>query len=252
MMRALVLLSMALVIGCPREATTTTTNDAQLLQHTLAALQGRMDAVRDLEVEGEIRDAQGARLGFSYAQQQPGKIEGVLRDGNNNKARAFVFDGEVLAIVDVGTETVVKKNLAGDEEGTLLLLHEVFSQFVCEGWRPPLIKQSGTHAVAQGDDVLLTVAIGDSGLKEQQVRLKKSGAFLSKQTVRDDGSVAASTVVLDTATDAGTGLEFPTSWRVQEGTETGTVTLSSWRVNQGVHADRFSTKTPPGYTERAQ
>jgi outer membrane lipoprotein-sorting protein len=225
--------------------------DAALLAHTTAALKARLDAIHDIDVEGAVVDAQGNSLRFTYAMQQPGFTVGELRAADGARARAFVFDGKTLAIIDDATKLVVKKDLSADEEGMLLTLHDVFASFVCEGWRPPLVKATGTTATVDGDIVTLRTAVGEGGVSAQRVRLNKDGTFIDKATLADDGTVLAETVVLHEAKDEDTGLTFPTSWRVREGQEAGTVTLSSWRINRGVNAARFQTATPAGYTERA-
>lgn len=226
--------------------------DPGVLAAVTTALKSRMDTIHDVDVEGSIDDGHGQRLAFRYAMQQPGFTAGELLTPTGERARAFVFDGKTLAILDDATKLAVKKDLAADEEGMLLTLHDVFATFVCEGWRPPLLKATGTTAARDGDIVTLTSAVGEGGVASQRVRVKPDGAFVDKATLADDGRVLAGTTVLTEAKDAATGLTFPTSWRVTEGQETGTVTLSTWRINQGVPAARFSTATPAGYTERAQ
>jgi outer membrane lipoprotein-sorting protein len=122
---------------------------------------------------------------------------------------------------------------------------------VCEGWRPPLVRPTGTTAVVVGDTVELTVPINAAGVVASTVVLGSDGSFVSKRTTGDGGVLLTGTTVEANVVDAPTGLKFPTRWQQQDGATTATTTLSSWTVNRGIAADRFSTAVPPGFTERA-
>lgn len=240
-----------LLTACPKsEAPAATPADSSALYaQAQAALNARLGAIHDVDVEGQIVDPSGQTLRFRYAMQQPAFTAGELLGPDGVRARAFIFDGKHLAMVDDASKTVARQDLSVDEQNMLLTLHQVFSPFVCEGWRPPLLKPHGVIAVAEGDQVVLTVPVGVGGVKHQRVVLGPKGAFLSKQTMADDGAVLAETVVLDSATDDKTGLSFPIRWSLLEGGAKATVTLSGWKVNAGVPAARFDTATPSGYTE---
>jgi outer membrane lipoprotein-sorting protein len=237
--------------GCPKsEPAATATDGAARYAQVQEALNKRVAAIHDVAVEGQIVDPTGQTLRFRYAMQQPSFTAGELLAPDGSRARAFVFDGKHLAIVDDGTRTVVRQDLSTNEEQMLLTLHQVFSPFVCEGWRPPLLKPTGVTTTADGERVVLTVPVGEGGVKEQRVVLEGSGAFVSRQTIGDDGAVLMETTVLENATDAGTGLVFPVKWTMKEGGSQGTVSLGAWKVNAGVDAARFDTRAPAGYTER--
>jgi len=243
------------VVGCTNDAAKDTSdaaaNDSDaIVKAALAAQNARVGAVRDYAVVGEVKDvASGQTMSFSYAMQQPAYSVGDLKDPVGNLLRSFVFDGKVLAIVDGGTKTVTRRDLSQDEEQMLLTLHEIFSQFVCEGWRPPLIKPQGTKGSRAGDDVVLVVPVDDPAVASQRLTLSSSGAFKRKELLDKGGNVVVSTVVVEDATDEGTGLTFPRVWRHTEGGSTQQVTLSSWKVNAGVDPARFNTNAvPDGFT----
>jgi hypothetical protein len=238
----------ATLAGCPRGDVTTT--GPEVFTAIQGALNKRLEAVHDVSVEGSITDPAGTTLGFRYAMQQPTFSVGELLDPDGNRLRAFAFDGKYLAVVDDGTKTVLRQDLTLNEEQMLLTLHQVFSPFVCEGWRPPLLKAKGTTASRTGDVVTLTVPVGEGGVKEQVVRLKADGSFIGKSTVAVDGTVLTSTEVLTSGIDRGTGLSFPISWAMVEGGSRGTIFLTATAINQGVPAARFATTVPAGYTER--
>jgi outer membrane lipoprotein-sorting protein len=236
--------------GCPKSEPASAAHSDDRYAKVQQALNARVAAIHDVAVEGSIADPTGQTLRFRYAMQQPSFMAGELLAPDGSRARAFIFDGKHLAIVDDGTRTIVRQDLSTNEEQMLLTLHQVFSPFVCEGWRPPLLKPTGVTTTADGDTVVLTVPVGEGGVKEQRVVLRSSGAFVSRQTIGDDGAVLMETTVLEDATDTGTGLAFPVKWAMKEGASRGTVTLSSWQVNAGVDAARFDTRAPAGYTER--
>ncbi len=215
-----------------------------------ASLNARTGAIHDIAVEGSIVDDTGQALGFRYAMQQPRFMAGELLGPDGRRLRAVNFDGTHLAIVDDASKTTVRKDLSVNEETMLFTLHQVFSPFVCEGWRPPLLKSTGVTAIPDGERLTIIVPVGEGGVKEQRLVMSKSGAFVSRQTLGDDGAVLASTTVLENATDPATGLVVPTKWAMLEGGSLGTITLSRWHINAGVDAARFITTTPAGYSEQ--
>ncbi len=244
--------AVAVVGACDKAVTPPAQSSEALFSAVMATQNKRLEAVHDVDVEGSIVGADGQTLRFRYAMQQPAFSSGELLGPDGARARAFIFDGKVLAVVDDATKTISRSDLSGDEEQMLLTLHSVFSPFVCEGWRPPLLKAKGTSAEQHGDEVVLTTTVGQEGIKLAKVKLAKDGAFVSKETIADDGSVVASTTVVESVTDAASGLRFPKVWKMLEAGSSGTITLTSWKVNEGVDASRFSTATPAGFTERAQ
>jgi hypothetical protein len=165
----------ATLAGCPRGDVTTT--GPEVFTAIQGALNKRLEAVHDVSVEGSITDPAGTTLGFRYAMQQPAFSVGELLDPDGKRLRAFAFDGKYLAVVDDGSKTVLRQDLTLNEEQMLLTLHQVFAPFVCEGWRPPLLKAKGTTASRTGDVVTLTVPVGEGGVKQQVVRLKADGTL---------------------------------------------------------------------------
>ena len=247
---AVVSVPFVVMMGCAKTDVLTVDDSAARYAKVHEALNRRVAAIHDVVVEGQIVDPTGQTLRFRYAMQQPSFTAGELLAPDGSRIRAFIFDGRHLAVIDDGTRKVMRQDLSLNEEQMLLTLHQVFSPFVCEGWRPPMLKPSGVTATSDGDRVVLTVPVGEGGVKEQRVVLEASGAFVSRQTIGDDDAVLVETTVLESATDPGTGLIFPVKWRMKEGESRGTVSLGAWKVNAGVDATRFDTRTPAGYTDR--
>lgn len=249
-----VVLALTLAFSCTREPPTPPPEPppSTIVTQALDVLAKRLQGVRDYSVEGVVEDdATKQQLRFRYAMQQPSFSSGELFDATGARARAFIFDGKQLAIVDDATKTVARQDLSTNEEQMLLSLHEIFSQFVCEGWRPPLIKPQGTLGAVDGDTWVLTIPIVDEVLNSQRLVLRSDGSFVKKELLDDRGVAAATTAVLEDWKDPGTGLVFPKRWQHTERGSTTRVTLTSLAVNGGVDAARFSTATPPGYADRA-
>ena len=221
-------------------------NDGALLK-VQAQLAKRLEAVHDYDVEGTVAATDGQHLRFRYAMQQPTFMAGEFLNDAGARTRAFVFDGKVLAVVDDVTKTVARHDLSANEEQLLLTLHETFSSFVCEGWRPPLLRPTTTNATVVGDTVELTVPINAAGLQRSVVVVDTNGAFVGKRSVADGEVIVASVTVTKSEVDAGTKLKFPTVWEQLAGGQRAITTLTSWKVNSGIAAERFSTAIPAGY-----
>ena len=219
----------------------------------LDVLGKRLAPVRDYAVEGFVVDkATGQQLRFRYATKQPESSAGELFDATTGARKvAFVFDGKTLAAIDDAEKTVVRQEASANPEQMLVMLHRIFSQFVCEGWRPPLVKSDGVLGTAEGDTWTLTIPIVDEVLNSQRLVVRTDGSFVKKELIDDRGIVVASTTVLEDWKDPGTGLVFPKRWAHTERGSTQELTLTAMAVNVGVDAARFSTTSPAGYADRA-
>jgi outer membrane lipoprotein-sorting protein len=228
--------------------------DDVIVAKALDVLGKRLTPVRDFAVEGEVVDrGTGQKLRFRTAMKQPSSWAAELVDpASSTRLRAFVFDGKTLAIVDDSTKTVVRQDLSTNPEQMLVTLHEIFSQFVCEGWRPALVKPQGALGAANADATwTLTIPIVDEVLNSQRLVVRTDGSFVKKELVDDHGAVVASTTVLEDWKDPSTGLSFPVRWTHTERGSMQEVTLTAKAVNVDVDAARFQTATPPGYADRA-
>jgi len=254
-MRSFTLLTALALVACTRAAPVDPPADGAdgaVVAAALSAWSDRLGAVRDYAIEGEVVDvASQQRLGFRYVMQQPSYSAAELLDPSGGRLRAFVFDGKILAVVDDASKSVTQQDLTHNEEHMLFTLHEIFGQFVCEGWRPPLIKPQGTTGIREGDQLVLSVPIVDDTLASQRLTLKADGAFVKKEVLDKSGQIVAATTVLEHVLDDATHLVFPKRWSHREGTSTQEVTLKKIAINQGTDAARFSTAVPPGFSLRA-
>ena len=181
--------SVLVLAACPRAAEATTEGPA-VFAAVQGALNKRLEIIHDVAVEGSIKDPAGTTLGFRYAMQQPAFSVGELLGPDGAPMRTFVFDGSQLVVIDHATRTLLRQDLSHDEEQMLLTLHQVFAPFVCEGWRPPLLKATGTLASRTGDVVTLTVPVGEGGVKHQVVHVKPDGSFIDKADFSREGLAA--------------------------------------------------------------
>ncbi len=227
--------------------------DDVVVTKALDVLGKRLAPVRDYAVEGEVVDkATGQKLRFRYATKEPDASAGELFDAATGARKvAFVFDGKMLAAIDDAEKTVVRQQASTNPEQMLVMLHQIFSQFVCEGWRPPLVKSEGVLGAVEGDTWTLTIPIVDEVLNSQRLVIRTDGSFVKKELLDDRGIVVAATTVLEDWKDPATGLVFPKRWAHTERGATQELTLTSIAVNAGVDAARFSTASPAGYADRA-
>lgn len=244
--------SLALMVafsGCPKAPEQLAADSKGLYAQVQQAQSTRLAAIHDVDVEGQIVDPSGRSRRFRYAMQRPAFTAGEFLGPDGARLQAFVFDGKDLVIIDDASKMVDRQDLSIHEPQMLSTLRQVFSRFVCEGWRAPLLVPYDVTAVRNGDHVVVSSGGAQSSVAAQRLVLKESGAFVSKLTFGNDGAVLTDTVVQETATDKASGLEFPIRWSLLEGGAKATVTLSAWRVNQGVPPARFDAQTPAGYTE---
>jgi outer membrane lipoprotein-sorting protein len=233
-------LALVLVAACARAPE----GDPAVAAAVQKALAARLQKVHDYRVSGVVEDVTSKeRLAFTYAMKQPGFMKATLGD-----TRAFVYDGKTLAVHDAPSKVALQRDLGTlDEPSQLMLLHDTFGDFVCEGWRPPLLKPRGFTARVEGDRFIVTVPIDDGTVAEQRLVLRQSdGAFLEK-SLRDKSGRSLSTtrVVEELQAD---GLAFPRVWEREDASGKYRVVLEKAEVNVGINADEFSTRPPEGYT----
>ncbi len=238
--------------GAPAHA-----GDPAVLKAATTALDKRLAAIRDYQFEGTARVVEtGASMPITYAFLQPQFARGTINvfapsgEAGPTTGQTVTFDGTTILALDHAAKAFGRVDTSMDSDQFLLALHNSFSEFACEGWRPPLIKKEGTHAIAANGQWVLTIAIRDDQLKEEQLVLRASdGAFVEKRTVDKAGKVVASTTVLEELDDPATGLKLPKKWRRVSPQGTFEVELAKATVNAGIAKEAFTTAVPEGYKQ---
>lgn len=219
--------------------------DPAVLAAAKASLEKRLAVVRDYSFEGTAQLTNGAQTAFTYAFMQPAFAKATL-----GTQQSVVFDGTMILALNHEGKTFMKVDKSIGDEEFLLALHGAFSDFACEGWRPPLVKPNGTIASvsADGSQWILTTTLDDATLKENLLVLRaKDGAFLERRTIDRQGNTVALTRVLEELDDPATGLKLPKRW--QRTGPAGSLDLSLGRVtvNGGIAREAFLPTIPEGY-----
>jgi outer membrane lipoprotein-sorting protein len=239
-MRAVLVLIAALAAACDHAAPT---HDPRVLAAATHVLNKRLAAINDYSFEGTARLVGGAEVAVTFAFLQPQFARGTV--GADQTA---IFDGERIVVIDDESKTFAKVERSVGDENFLLALHNAFSEFACEGWRPPLLKPKGTVATVSGAQWILTTAIVDDEIKEEQLVLRASdGAFVEKRTLDKGGNVVATTRVLAELDDVETGLKLPSRWERTGRAGSFMMSITKARVNTGIARDTFKTTIPDGY-----
>lgn len=244
----------AIGAGCDRD-TRAGTGDPAVFKAATAALDKRLAAVRDYRFEGTARIVEtGASMPITYAFLQPQFARGTMDipagDVAPSKGQTVVFDGTTIVALDHAAKQFGRVDNSVDPDVFLQALHNAFAEFACEGWRPPLLKRESTQAIAANGQWILTIAIRDDTLKEEQLVLRASdGAFVEKRTLDKAGKVVASTTVIEELDDPASGLKLPKKWRRVSPAGTFEVELAKATVNAGIAKEAFTTAIPEGYKQ---
>jgi outer membrane lipoprotein-sorting protein len=245
-----------LLTACPDKSHKPKQGDGLALSDALTSLSDRAKLVRDYAYSGEATSLEGGQaVRFAYKLKQPK----MLRADVEGIDTSFVFDGTSLAILDHGRKQVLKQDLTKvPEVDAVAALHQIFGDYVCEGWKPPLTRTKADENAATlgkseaGEPVwVLVTAIDDKDLLEVRYTLRAPTAdFLKKEWIAKDGSVFASTLVLQEHRDEGTKLSFPLAWEHKSPQRSYRVQLEGVAINEGLAAEPFTIVAPEGFTLR--
>jgi outer membrane lipoprotein-sorting protein len=239
--------------GCSREKTAE--GDKLALSDAVTAIAERTKKVRDYRYRGVATNlaGPGGAMKFTYQLKQPQMLRADLEDINTT----FLFDGKQLAVIDGGQKKVLKQDLSKKDEVTIVTtLHQMFGDYVCEGWKPPLLRtKKGETAgkVEKREDGafywVLSTALDDADLKEVRYTLRAPHAdFVKKEWVRKDGSIFAYTEVKEEHRDERTKLSFPLAWEHKDARRHYRVAVSDIELNKGLTPEPFEIKVPEGFS----
>lgn len=226
--------------------------DPAVVTDAMAAVADRLRVVSDYSYEGVAENLDnGEKVTFSYALRQPR----MLRADVKEMQTSFIFDGTNLAVIEGANKRVLRQDLSKKDEVTIVgALHQMFESYSVEGWRPPMLRTkrealSGRVETGEGGPVwVITSALDDPDLKEVRYYLRPPRAdFVKKEFVAKDGSVVASSTVLEEKLDEKTRLRFPIAWEHRDARRRYRVRLSETQVNPGLGPERFQIKAPEGF-----
>jgi hypothetical protein len=245
MPRRLCLLLLGVLSACERPA--------PLLQQVRQGLAGRDTRLSSYRFSGEVREEGKAPLPFTFAYRAPGSLRGGLGAA---AARTFAYDGEHLYEQHDGERRFTTYAFALPAAARAGFLTELFSPFLPEGFRVPLLPQAGvraertTHRLAV-QAVRLSVALPDGGEVQYLLRWP-SLDFLGKR-LRANEDEAAELRVEEEQCDAALRLCVPrrlTRW--VGGHQVGETRLQELTLNPALPSETFRLAAPAGYEARTQ
>lgn len=256
-MRTLLLVLVAVLAALPASGckpNAKSTNVAVLLSEVKTGLERRDRKLSSYSLEGHVKEgAHEARYTFRF--RSPGKMQGTL---TAPAQRTFAFDGQTLFEVDPAQKKFTRFALEGSTEEASLLLNQVFSAFVSEGYRVPLIVRDGvaveriTHARAS-DAVKITQTAKD-GAGEVSIGyvLRWPSLDFIEKTLASNGSVMK-LLVEEEHCDEALKLCVPKRLSQWEGEkQLGTTELTKIALNPAIPADDFTLTVPQGFSEETR
>lgn len=250
--RPCLLLLLLLLGACERPAPTPAESSALLLQRVKQGLAERDLRLRAYRFAGRVQAQGEAPLGFSFAYRAPGSMRGSL---GPPASRTFAYDGEHLYEQHDGERRFTTYSFALTASTRAGFLTELFSPFLPEGFRVPLLPQAGVRAertahrlAAQA--VRLTVPLPAEGEVQYLLRWPTLD-FLGKRARGAQGE--AELRVEEEACDAARGLCVPrklTRWVA--GRQVGETQLTELTLDPDLPAEAFRLAAPAGYGAREQ
>lgn len=251
-MRALLssLLLLALCAGCKSNAPVA--DSGALLAQVKQRFHERDQKLASYQVRGQVNEAdQEARYTFRF--RAPSRMRGEL---TAPRPRTVSFDGKLLSDLDPAQKVLTRIDVSGSKESAALLLNQVFSSFISEGYRTPLLMSAGvsaemaTHEKAREAVKVSQTAKGPDGDVTVAYLMRwPSMDFLGK-TVTSTGGVVRVQVDEEHCEEK-FGLCVPKALSQWNGdTRTATTVMSDIAINSALPADDFSLALPEGFTEQ--
>jgi outer membrane lipoprotein-sorting protein len=250
-MRALFLLPLVCLVAC-RSSSSGGGGDAELMARVREKLAARDVKLVNYQLEGTQTEGD-TTASFSFAYRAPQKMRGTV---SAPKARTVSWDGKLLyEQVDADRQfTTFKSEVSAQKLSAFLT--EVFTPFVPDGFRAPLLLRSTKAKRATGlpegkEAVELSMALeGDAGggVEVTYVLRWPSLDFLAKRTRSPDGT-RAEVRMEEEHCDTDLGLCVPrklTRW-VGEARQGETV-LTKVDLKAALPNDAFTPAAPDGYS----
>ena len=121
------------MVACRKPADTAA--DPTLLSQVKTALAEREKKIASYQIAGAV-EQDGQRAEFEFAYRAPGRLKGTLL---GEAARTFSYDGDRLFDLSPADKTLTSYEMKLPEAQSRLYLTQLFSSFVPEGYRTPLL-----------------------------------------------------------------------------------------------------------------
>jgi outer membrane lipoprotein-sorting protein len=240
-------LALLILAGCTKPAD----ESANLLAESKRRLSEREARLTQYRLEGRASEGAAAPVDFTFSYRAPQKMRGTL---GAPLSRTFSWNGEQLFEQSDADKrfTTFKTELPPEKRAGFLT--EVFSPFVPEGFRAPLLPQGATakrasHALAS-EAVELSAKVEDPSTKGLEVGYTLRWPaldFLGKRSRTGDGTTVEVRVEEEHC-DKALALCVPkrlTRW--VNGEKVGETTLTTVEFNATLPNDLFTLAAPEGY-----
>jgi hypothetical protein len=238
-MKKLVLAGL-LVCGCPKASEAPV--PASLVGEAKRALAEREKRLTSFKLVVDTTEGEN-RAHHEVAFRSPNKSRGHMTVPQELEV---AFDGTTLVRLHHAQKKYEVVSLEMPVADRAYFLASQFMPFVPEGYRAPLLPQSGVEAKMVGENVEVTVKPGEGVVVSWVLRLP-SGDFVEKRT-RAEGQARVLKMVEEKCEPA-LGLCVPTRLVEKVGEETlGTTEVTSVELNPALPQDVFAPRMPEGWS----
>ena len=251
-MRALLLVPLVGLLAC-RSSSSGGANDAELMAQVREKLAARDAKLTAYQLEGTQTEGDTASAGFTFAYRAPQKMRGTV---SAPQARQVWWDGKHLYEQVEATKQFTTFTSQVSAEKLSAFLTEIFTPFVPDGFRAPLLLRSAkakrTPGLPQAKEAVeLTMALegeAGGGVEVTYVLRWPSLDFLAKKTRAPDGT-RAEVRMEEEHCDTDLGLCVPrklTRWLGDA--KQGETVLSKVDLKTPLPNDAFTPTAPEGYS----
>lgn len=242
------LLGTAALLGCRGDGPSSAADPA-LLSQVKSGLVDRDRILFAFHLEGRVVEAEReARFSFDY--RAPQRMRGTL---HSDGGRSLAFDGEQLYQLDPPLQRLTRTRLPLKSAQLAGLLAQLFSPFVPDGFRAPLLPRDRAWARRVSHPrapqaVELQVKLVDPQLGPVEVHYLLRWPSLDFLEKRTEGAVRGRIAVTAEHCEPSLKLCVPEALEQTVGDGPGARTLlQSISLNQPLPADAFTLSAPPGF-----
>ncbi len=244
------LLGAAALLGCSRGAEAIAESDTALLSQVKSGLVDRDRVLFAFHLDGRVLEA-GREARFSFDYRAPQRMLGRVRSA---EGRSLAFDGERLYQLESPLKRLTRTRLELKPAQLAGLLAQLFSPFVPEGFRAPLLPRDRVvaHRVEHpraSQAVELRMRAEDASLGPLEVRYLLRWPSLDFLEKRIDSATRSRVAVVEEHCEPSLKLCVPKALEQRIDDQPGAKTLlDTVLLNQPLSTDAFKLAPPPGFT----